>query len=78
MRWSEQALTNDNEINPYFYMRSARDERFNKGYWFPGNESYLCVSFWAGGDSFSKTPNLFFEIDIRKGCRIVIISKDCR
>jgi predicted ATP-binding protein involved in virulence len=74
--WSEQARADNSEINPYFYMRSVRDERFKKGYWFPGNESYMCISFWAGGDSNNKTPNIYFEINEKLGCRIVIVAKD--
>lgn len=74
--WSEQSRTRNSEINPYFYMRSVRDERFRKGYWFPGNDSYLCISFWAGGDSNHKTPNIYFEIDEKRGCRLIIVAKD--
>jgi len=73
--WSEQSRTNG-ELNPYFYMRSVRDDRFQKGYWFPGNDSYMCLSFWSGGDSLNKTPNIFFEINITRGCSIVIVSRD--
>jgi len=74
--WSEQSRTRNNEINPYFYMRSVKDDRFKRGYWFPGNDSYLCVSFWAGGDSFHKTPNIYFDIHEKYGCRVLIVSKD--
>ena len=73
--WSEQSRT-QNEINPYFYMRSVRDERFKNGYWFPGNDSYICLSFWAGGDSSNKTPNIYFEINERGGCQVIIVAKD--
>ena len=74
--WSEQSRTKNSEINPYFYMRSVRDERFKKGYWFPGNDSYLCISFWAGGDSNHKTPNIYLDIHEKFGCRIIIVAKD--
>lgn len=73
--WSERSRANDS-LNPHFYMRSVRDDRFKKGYWFPGNDNYLCISFWAGGDTFNRTPNIFFEINIKSGCRIIITSKD--
>lgn len=63
-------------INPYYYMRNAKDERFKKGYWFPGNDSYLCISFWQGGDSRNKTPNIYFEIHEKFGCRAIIVAKD--
>lgn len=74
--WSEQNRTVGVEVNPYFYMRSVRDDRFKKGYWFPGNDSYICISFWAGGDSHNKTPNIYFEIHEKHGCRVIIVSKD--
>jgi predicted ATPase len=74
--WSEQSRNRNNVINPYFYMRSVRDERFKKGFWFPGNDSYMCISFWAGGDSNHKTPNLYFEIHEKYGCRVIIVAKD--
>lgn len=74
--WSIQSRNNTEEINPFFYIRSVRDEYFKKGYWFPGNSSNLCISFWAGGDSINKTPNVFFEIHETYGCRIVIVGKD--
>jgi energy-coupling factor transporter ATP-binding protein EcfA2 len=75
-RWSERSRSGYNDINPYFYMRSVRDERFKKGYWFPGNENYICLSFWAGGDSNNKTPNIYFDIHEKYGCRIMIVAKD--
>ncbi|SEO20157.1 AAA domain-containing protein [Flavobacterium sp. CF108] len=74
--WSERNRVENNEVNPYFYMRSVRDERFKNGYWFPGNDSYICISFWAGGDSSNKTPNIYFEINERVGCRVIIVAKD--
>lgn len=74
--WSEQSRTRGGEINPYFYMRSVRDDRFKRGYWFPGNENYLCISFWNGGDSSNKTPNIYFEINFKTGCTLVIVAKD--
>lgn len=74
--WSEQSRVNNDQINPYFYMRSIRDERFRKGYWFPGNDSYMCISFWSGGDSNNKTPNIYFEISDRDGCRVIVVAKD--
>lgn len=33
-----------------------RDARLEKGYWFPGNDKYLAVSFWNGTDWKSKAP----------------------
>jgi predicted ATP-binding protein involved in virulence len=36
--------------------------RLRKGYWFLGNDGYLCVSFWQGQDWRNKTPNIYFII----------------
>ncbi|MNV07512.1 recombination protein F [compost metagenome] len=33
-----------------------RDAKLEKGYWFPGNDKYLAVSFWNGMDWKSKAP----------------------
>ncbi len=73
--WSEKARTN-NEINPYFYMRSVEDDRLKRGYWFPGDDHSVYISFWTGGDSLNKTPNIFFEINENTGCRVFIVAKD--
>ena len=59
-KWSEEGRISK-ELNPYFYMRRQRDERFMKGYWFVGGENYLCISFWEGGDSKNKTPSIYFQ-----------------
>lgn len=74
--WSEESRKLNNTVNPYFYMRSVRDERLRRGYWFPGNLDYICISFWAGGDSYSKTPNVFLDLNEKKGCSIRILAKD--
>lgn len=74
--WNEQSRSRNSEINPYFYMRSVRDERFKKGYWFPGTDSYIHISFWSGGDSTNKTPNIYIEFSNRFGCRVIVTSQD--
>lgn len=74
--WSEKERQNESTLNPYFYMRKSRDERFRSGFWFPGNDNYLCISFWEGGDTYNKTPNVFFEINEKKGCRSILVSRD--
>jgi predicted ATP-binding protein involved in virulence len=76
INWSETTRLENSQINPYFYMRSIRDSRFKEGYWFPGNKNYLCISFWAGGDSLNKTPNIYFELNKKFGCRAFIVAKD--
>lgn len=37
-------------------------KRLDKGYWFIGNEDYLQVSFWDGGDSTRKVYNIGFTV----------------
>jgi hypothetical protein len=74
--WSSSARNRNDELNPWFYLRSVRDERFKRGYWFPGNDIYICLSFWVGGDSNARTPNVFFELHEKHGCRAIIVSRD--
>jgi AAA15 family ATPase/GTPase len=74
-KWSEQNRASKG-LNPYFYMRNQKDKRFEKGYWFIGAEDYLCVSFWSGGDSLNKTPNVYFNLDQKHGVRVVIVSRE--
>ena len=74
-KWSEDNRASKG-LNPYFYMRNQKDKRFEKGYWFIGAEDYLCVSFWAGGDSLNKTPNVYFNLDYKHGVRVVIVSRE--
>ena len=74
--WNELMRKDDGRLNPYFYTRSTRDKRFLSGYWFPGNEDYVCITFWRGGDAFNKTPNIYLDISKKHGCRIIITSKD--
>ena len=39
-----------------------RGGRFDKGYWFSGNDDYLAFSFWQGLDWRNKTPYIYFFI----------------
>lgn len=66
--WNEENDNNDNNdsSNNYFYIRTREDERFKIGYWFPGDENYIAVSFWTGGDSLNKTSNIYINFDINK------------
>lgn len=74
--WSELNRKSSSLINTYFYLRSVADVRFKKGYWFPGDESHLCISFWSGGDANNKTPNVYFDIHKDFGCRLIFTAKD--
>jgi hypothetical protein len=62
--------------NRFFYLRRRKDERFKDGYWFPGDEDYLVVSFWSGSDNKNKTPNAFLEIHRKSGCSAVLTASD--
>jgi len=71
--WSDE---NKNSKNPFFYIRSKEDERFKKGYWFLGDEKYLAISFWAGGDSLNKTPNIYLSVNFNKSIAVYIVARD--
>jgi energy-coupling factor transporter ATP-binding protein EcfA2 len=61
----------------FFYLRRTKDERFEKGYWFPGDEeTYLNVSFWSGSDTKNKTANAYFQIHARYGCRAMLTARE--
>ena len=45
-----------------FMPRQKADKRLNQGYWFTGNNNYLIISFYAGGDTSNKTPNIMFQM----------------
>jgi len=72
IQWSD--TTNDG--NKYFYLRTKNDERFRNEYWFPGDEHYVSISFWTGGDSLNKTPNVYLSIDPVKGIYGNLIARD--
>jgi hypothetical protein len=66
----------ENELNPYFYIRTRSDDRFNKGFWFLGDDHHLNLSFWAGGDALNQTPNIYLNIDYVKGISIMLAGRD--
>ena len=43
-----------------FMPRQKTSERLNQGYWFIGDDNYLAISFYTGGDTSNKTPNINF------------------
>jgi hypothetical protein len=73
--WSKRARQ-ENLFNPFFYLRTLEDERFKQGYWFPGNDQYVCISFWTGGDSLNRTPNIYLEFHATKGINLKLIARD--
>lgn len=50
-------------------------KRLKKGYWFTGNDDYLVVSFWAGGDAHNKTPYIYFHIDMEGSMILYFVAK---
>jgi hypothetical protein len=75
LRWSEKEKKKGSE-RYCFYLRNPKDPLFRMGYWFPGNEEELYVSFWNGGDVINKSPNIFLCININQGISSVITSRD--
>ncbi|NJN78202.1 MAG: AAA family ATPase [Saprospiraceae bacterium] len=51
-----------------FRMRSRNNKgRYEKGYWFLGNDDFLVLSFWAGTDWKNKTPNIWLGLNVFTG-----------
>ena len=50
------------ERNVIFMPRQKASERLSQGYWFIGDDNYLAISFYTGGDSSNKTPNITFHV----------------
>ena len=46
--------------NVIFMPRQKASDRLNQGYWFIGDDNYLAISFYTGGDTSNKTPNITF------------------
>ena len=58
-------LDHNRDLDENLFFSLRKSNRYNKlddGYWFHGNDDYLAVSFWSGGDWKNKTPNIFFVI----------------
>ena len=49
--------------------------RLQKGYWFPGNDNHLTISFWQGRDSLNKTPYIYFNIDRDGSMTLYFVAK---
>lgn len=61
-------LIKENKKNPDFYFATRirnTYERLDKGYWFQGNNGYVYVSFWEGGDSNRRVRNIGFVVNSR-------------
>lgn len=44
-----------------FMPRQKASERLSQGYWFNGDDNYLAISFYTGGDTINKTANITFH-----------------
>lgn len=61
----------------YFVPRKVNNNnRLNDGYYFIGNDSYLMISFWNGGDRKEKIHNINFGITDRGDCFVEMSSRD--
>ncbi|MBP1744854.1 MAG: hypothetical protein H6Q58_1832 [Firmicutes bacterium] len=61
----------------YFVPRKVNNSnRLNDGYYFIGNDNYLMISFWNGGDGKEKIHNLNFGITESGDCFLEISSRD--
>lgn len=74
-KWSQDAIVQYHD-NPYFATRFRRDEKFQNGFYFQGNDDYLAITFWTGSDYMHKTPNIYFEINIKDGARAWMVGRD--
>ena len=48
--------------NVIFMPRQKASERLNQGYWFIGDDNYLAIGFYTGGDTYAKLPNITFQM----------------
>ena len=58
--------------------KSKKYGRLDRGYWFMGNETYLCVSFWDIRDNLHFTPKIYLSIEPDNGLdgRILLVLVD--
>lgn len=61
----------------FFVPRKKNNKgRLEKGYFFTGNESYLGITFWDGGDSKEKIHNISLVIKLNGESYIELSSRD--
>lgn len=61
----------------YFVPRKVNNNnRLRDGYYFIGNNSYLMISFWNGGDGIEKIHNINFGITESGNCFLELSSRD--
>jgi len=59
-----------------FYLRQTQDTQFKRGYWFPGNDQYMLLSFWSGSDNKNRTPNAYLRLHERQGCHAYFTARE--
>jgi len=71
-------ISYQNEHKDFYFVprRMNRNNRLDDGYYFIGNDDYLMVSFWNGGDGIEKIHNLNFGITKSGTCFMEISSRD--
>ncbi|MFH1061947.1 MAG: hypothetical protein V1747_03560 [Candidatus Omnitrophota bacterium] len=67
----------EKDNNFFFVPRKINNKkRFEERYWFIGNDKYLQVSFWDGGDWKEKIHNIGFVVDEKGNSYIEISGQD--
>lgn len=72
-------LINIQKFDSSFYFVPRRINNLNRleqGYFFIGNEEYMQISFWDGGDRYEKVHNVSWGVEANGKCFIEISSKD--
>jgi len=72
-------LINIQKADSSFYFAPRKINKFDRleqGYFFIGNDEYMQISFWNGGDSFEKIHNISWGVEDNGLCFIEISAKD--
>ncbi|WP_289044078.1 AAA family ATPase [uncultured Olleya sp.] len=60
----------------YTYRKSNYGGRLDEGFWFYGNNDYLCISFWTGMDWKNRTPNIAWFFMSNGNCQLEVNVSD--
>lgn len=60
----------------YAYRKSNYGGRLDEGFWFYGNNEYICISFWSGMDWKNRTPNIAWYFMANGDCQLEINVSD--
>ena len=72
-------LINLQKADSYFYFvprKINKLQRLEQGYFFIGNDEYMQISFWDGGDTYEKIHNISWGVEYDGLCFIEISAKD--